>query len=335
MDIDLRMYPFDFRSYVTRGIIWGQRQLFCKALKGLTDHSLMPLHCQGDSANALIEDTLRSGKPCLISRFGSVEIDAALRGYDIDRKGCFCEKLLQIVIGRSGPFWWDNSVRRGLLRTAGVFPADDVTLMRFSRRVLEDCRQVDILGTWNARERMLWRKFFPCAKGVGLGDLDPFFREHPWSRVLKGKKVLVVHSFTNTITDQYARREKLFANPEMLPDFTLIPYRSVMSYLGLETPYRDWFEALDRMCEDISKIDFDVAILGCGAYGMSLGAFIKFRLGKQAIHLGGVSQLLFGIKGGRWDGLPEYRALYNEFWVRPLDTERPKMYKALESGAYW
>ena len=45
---------------------------------------------------------------------------------------------------------------------------------------------------------------------------------------------------------------------------------------------------------------FDVAIIGCGAYGMPLAAMLK-QAGKQAIHLGGATQLLFGIKGKRWE----------------------------------
>ena len=44
-----------------------------------------------------------------------------------------------------------------------------------------------------------------------------------------------------------------------------------------------------------------VALLGCGAYGMPLGAFIKDGLKKPAIHVDGVLQLLFEIKGKRWD----------------------------------
>ena len=44
------------------------------------------------------------------------------------------------------------------------------------------------------------------------------------------------------------------------------------------------------------KFDFDVALIGCGAYGFPLAAKLK-TAGKQAIHLGGVLQALFGIKG--------------------------------------
>ena len=52
------------------------------------------------------------------------------------------------------------------------------------------------------------------------------------------------------------------------------------------------------MEERIGKIDFDVALLGCGAYGLPFAASIK-RMGKKAVHLGVATQILFGIKGKR------------------------------------
>lgn len=85
----------------------------------------------------------------------------------------------------------------------------------------------------------------------------------------------------------------------------------------------------------VARFGFDVALLGCGAYGMSLGAFIKRDLGLKAVHLGGVTQVLFGIKGGRYDSNPYYNRLYNDFWVRPNESERPSNFLQHEGGAYW
>ena len=53
------------------------------------------------------------------------------------------------------------------------------------------------------------------------------------------------------------------------------------------------------MKSEIDKCDYDVCLIGCGAYGFPLAAHVKHK-GKQAIHLGGTLQLLFGIKGNRW-----------------------------------
>lgn len=327
-------YPMDLRAYLTRGIIWAQRLVFSRILNGINDHRPIPPDAEGQAANDLVRRFLERGTPCLIARFGCVELDAALRGHDIARRAPAVRKALDLLTGASGPFWWDNSIRANLLRTAGVFPVDDVTLMCFSERLLSDARSVDVLGSWNARELELKKRLFPNCRAIDLGGLDAFPYRNPWSAALAGRRVLVVHPFCQTIAAQYARREKLFEDPAVLPTFQLMTYRPVTSFLGLQTPYRDWFEALDAMCADIAKMDFDVALIGCGAYGLSIGTFVKNVLGRQAVLLGGGTQLLFGIKGRRWDGGP-YSRFYNEFWVRPGEAERPANYRRHEGGAYW
>jgi hypothetical protein len=88
------------------------------------------------------------------------------------------------------------------------------------------------------------------------------------------------------------------------------------------------------MCEQIASKEFDVAILGCGAYGLPLASFVK-SLSKKAVHLGGATQILFGIKGKRWDDRPLYRSLYNDHWVRAAPGETPANHVSMEGGAYW
>jgi len=82
------------------------------------------------------------------------------------------------------------------------------------------------------------------------------------------------------------------------------------------------------------KIDFDVALIGAGSYSIPLASFVK-GIGKKAIHLGGETQILFGIKGGRWDVREAERSFYNEHWVRPLSSEVPQNYQNVENGCYW
>ena len=52
--------------------------------------------------------------------------------------------------------------------------------------------------------------------------------------------------------------------------------------------------------------------------------------------LGASVQLLFGIRGARWESSPELRPmLANPAWVRPAESERPEGFKTVEDGAYW
>ncbi len=143
-------------------------------------------------------------------------------------------------------------------------------------------------------------------------------------------------------------------------DGVLIPnpgyptYTSVTNLVGAVPLYYDlkestnWepdFEALEKMEQDKSKIDFDVCLLGCGAYGMPLAAFIKSKLQKTAIHIGGSLQLFFGIKGNRWENpeygiwatndIGRYPKLFNEYWIRPYGGSQVKGSEKVDDNCYW
>ena len=64
-----------------------------------------------------------------------------------------------------------------------------------------------------------------------------------------------------------------------------------------------------------------------------LAAYVK-RLGKQSVVTAGATQLLFGIKGARWDKA-ETPVPYNDNWIRPRESEKPSGAQSVESGCYW
>jgi hypothetical protein len=75
--------------------------------------------------------------------------------------------------------------------------------------------------------------------------------------------------------------------------------------------------------------------IGAGAYGLPLAAFVKEQ-GRQAVHVGGATQLLFGVKGRRWEAESEdVVALFNDYWVRPSAEETPAGASLVEGGCYW
>ena len=156
----------------------------------------------------------------------------------------------------------------------------------------------------------------------------------PWTSALVGKKVLVVHPFAVTICSQYQGRERLFRDRSILPNFSIITLRPPQTIGHGTDGFGSWIEALDHLICQVSKIEFDVALIGCGAYGLPLGAAIK-AMGKPSIHLGGALQLLFGIRGRRWEAMPQYASLMNDSWVRPSQDEIPVGAKKVDGGCYW
>lgn len=290
-------------------------------------------HHVGPAANDAIRDRLLRPEPCMVCRFGRTELTTIDRYLDIRADGSPLRKSLRYVRHRTGPFWWDDEARREMRIQSGFFPSTDESLARFCELMLAETEHVDVLGTWQPEELRVAERF-PDATIVPLADLEPYLHARPWSEVLEGRTVLVIHPFEESIRSQFARREEIFPGRRVLPPFELKTLRAVQSVVGTGVEFDTWFEALDRMCEQVSGISFDVAIIGAGAYGFPLAAHVK-KMGRQAVHLGGATQLLFGIRGKRWDDRPEFHPLFNEAWVHPSAEEVPTNYKALEQGAYW
>jgi hypothetical protein len=282
-------------------------------------------------SNDLIYKHLVSDEPCMISRFGSTEMNCVVNYMGIhDSK----KDWVGYIKGKSLPWWWESGTINQMKICAGFFSPEIMHIERFCELMIEDIKSVDILGSW-LQEEVLFDDSLQGAKRVPLEDLEPFFSANPWTRALKNKKVLVVHPFADTIERQYQKRELLFDNG-LLPDFDLITIKAVQSAAGEKPEYDTWFDALDAMKMEIDSVDFDICILGCGAYGLPLAAHIK-RQGKKAVHLGGVTQMLFGIKGKRWEQFIvwPYANMFNEHWIRPGQKEKPKSAALIEDACYW
>lgn len=328
------------KDYLIRGIRLGYRKLSGKSF-------LAPeCDCDRQSANDRIFNLLSSGKPCMISRFGTVEINCINNYLCVQRgKDDYYAAINNFITDKTHTPWWFEDHFKTMAACAGIFPPSKITSEKFSQLSLEAIPQIDILGC-----HQYYEKFMPLrddVQKVQLEMLYPFFVERPWTRALKGKRVLVVHPFTETIRKQYEKRKELFDNPDVLPDYTLLTLKAEQTIGGVSR-FDSWFDALDHMKQEISKIDFDICILGCGAYGMPLAAYVK-SIGKQAIHIGGGTQLLFGIKGKRWveqyhdiwhyrpgtDININYRPLFNDSWVFAGEEERPAAADNVEGGCYW
>lgn len=213
---------------------------------------------------------------------------------------------------------------------------------KFLDIMLEATANCDVFGTWNGH--LGFEEYFikttkkELPLFVGYSFFEPHINaETPFTYALKDRDVLVIHPFAQTIQEQYKKREKLFKNPKVLPSFNLKTFKAIQTINGQKDDrFANWFEALDWMSEEIAKIDFDIALIACGAYGFPLASRIK-NMGKIAIHCGGVLQLLFGIKGKRWEvEMPSVgEALFNEYWVRPNAQETIKDNQNIENGCYW
>ena len=275
-----------------------------------------------EEINNCIKDMILSGNPFLAGRFGATEL-FCVRTFDFEVESKYDKVLSQME------------------NWSGFFPSKKELGDKFKNLMLDLLPEANVMGIWMLPFEEYYLNSYgnKQLKTTYLLDLEPWSSpEKPWSAALKGKKVLVIHPFKETIERQYKRREEIFPGTDILPKFELITLKAVQTVAGEEdNRFSTWFDALEWMYQEAMKIDFDVAIIGCGAYGFPLAAKLK-QAGKQAIHLAGATQLLFGIKGKRWEENTAFsyvQKFFNDAWVYPSDEDKPKEASKVENGCYW
>lgn len=205
---------------------------------------------------------------------------------------------------------------------------------KFYKTTVNALEQIDILASWVPSESWFEKELGDSAK-VPLEAPEPFRSENPWSQALAGKKVLVIHPFDQSIRDQYSTHgDNIFGGRGVLPVFELLTFRPPQAYFGEVRNANEWFQKLEEMIHSIRKLSFDIALIGAGPFGLPLASEIK-KMGKQSVVMGGATQLLFGILGGRWSEDLEIRSLRNDLWVYPLPSETPSGAQQIERSAYW
>ena len=286
-----------------------------------------------DIASKIIYNHLTNSNPCMIARFGSTEMLTMCNYLGVHKQG---KNILGYIKNNTFSWWWEENTLNQIKQWSGFFPSKVNKVEQFCELMFEDIKQLDVLGSWLANETYFDNEL-KNKKKIRLLLFDPFWANTPWTLALKEKKILVVHPFAETIELQYKKRKFLFKN-NLLPDFELKTIKAVQSIAGAKTQFKDWFEALEYMKNEIDKIDYDICLIGAGAYGFPLAAHVK-RMGKKAFHIGGSLQLLFGIRGKRWESNYnsdfDYASLVNKYWVKPQKNETPVGAVKVENACYW
>lgn len=314
---DLKMF---YRFYITGLIRTGYAKITKRKLRSpiYVGHFVK----KQNIANEILKKMILQDKPFMFGRYGSNEL--LIAGYAIMyQKGIIDEiplKKIELACAQ-----------------CGFFPVTQEAILDFAEILIEASKECTMYGTF----RMIWEDYFIekyMPRDViltHLNMLDFWKYDEPFICKLKGKKVLVIHPLAKQICKQYKNRKKIFNSKEWLPDFELKTIEAIQTIAGnRDDRFSSWKEALEYMQSEVDKITFDIAILGCGAYGMPLAAYIK-KSGKQVIYMGGVLQMMFGIRGNRWDKDPKASALYNEYWVSPSKESVPKNSDIVEQGCYW
>lgn len=270
-----------------------------------------------DYSNEILKQMILSDQPFSAIRFGAVEL-SCVNNYE------------KIQLG------WKKSYKKPVVYSikngAGVFPTTIESLNQYAQTAIQAFLDAQILGISGIHmEDYFYQKYASQCKVIQYEAFEPLRGD--WIQALKGKKVLVISPFKEEIESQYARIDSIFPKGT-IPSFHLEVFQSVQTIAEEEdSRFSSWHEALLYMEDQIRQLDFDIALVGAGAYGTPLCSFIAKVLHRQAIQTGGATQTMFGILGKRWEKRPHVAKYVNEFWIRPYT--KPKGYEKVEKGCYW
>jgi hypothetical protein len=278
-----------------------------------------------------IKHALTKGEGLLVGRFGTIEFE--------------------------GVYWtttWPESVwpegRRAMLeRNAGVFSSDMDSVRGWASEYGAAIRASDILAVgWHApivkSESELLLRWGWHGKKVALRSLEPYYvnKENRWSSVIKDEHICVVTSFAESASLQVQKGEHVvwdknagYLWPKQI-SFVKTGYAPALAHgrAGWEESPESWKEAVEYTVGEVLKSDARVVFIGCGGLGMIIGARLK-AAGKICIVMGGATQVLFGIKGHRWETHPVISTFWGKEWIWPSIEETPRGAGGVEDACYW
>ena len=271
-------------------------------------------------ANEYIHNALLDDIPFSMIRPGFVEIDDF----------CYYDEV---------KYWPPDGLRKRTKRLRSTFESDsDYELYEESLRAnLSDVDAICVYRTF--RYKYFCEKYLEKKPIFDAGVLCPIKYAKPWTKALEGKKVLIVSVFSELIEKQYSIIHKVFPEGNPWPNIELTTVQSVWygSYELRDRRFNSYFDALKYLYEECMKRDFEVALLCCSKLGIDLAPMLK-RAGKKAIQMGGDMQIMFGIRGKRWDNNRVLMKYYNDYWVRPDVKEtgaNSVIVERADDGCYW
>lgn len=295
---------------------WVRQRVRDARIKRLFSDRMAP---NDEAGQALIAQAIASGKPAGIGKIGGLEGEAA--GFYLNQR-------------KSGAPY-PPLLREQMFLNVGLFPVNDDSLDRFCAALIEASTHLDVMGVMGyTGEPDVLLNHATQAKLISLDALDPWYFDQPWSAQLAGKRVVVVSPFARTIESQYARRAEIWPGKKVLPEFQLRTVRMPLSP-GLADPEeKSWEERFERMKAAVDAEPYDVLLVGAGGISLLLAAHAK-KTGHVGFHTGGPTQVLFGIRGRRWDVDETFKPFINDAWTRPSGEEAPSAAQKIERGCYW
>jgi hypothetical protein len=247
---------------------------------------------------------------------------------------------------------------REMTKNAGFWNGYNITihdaLDDWSIKTLEAISQLDVAVAWNpaapSQELELLNHFSPKSKKVVLRALEPYYTpQNQYTQTMTQGKIAVIGPFAKTIKAQWENMSRIFPNagtagPMWLPTQELVTINaSYGPHMTSKDISKSWTPnirnngpnaALDYLEAEVLKSKAKYAFVGIGSLSLILISRLK-KHGIIAIHTGGGTQIMFGVKGKRWSNHNIISKFFNQSWVNPLPEEIPSGADEVEGGCYW
>jgi hypothetical protein len=229
---------------------------------------------------------------------------------------------------------------------AGIMISSFDSHIKYSKLFLESFQECEIFLNW-APFDCVYQSCFTSMKILEelykskdtvyseVLDIYHYIYAIPWTFALKGKRILMVSNFAESIEEKINVRKEIYGI-DLFPDCEIITIRPPQTQGSEESEEFDI--ELNKFTEKLDKIkdNYDIALVSCGGYGNLVCSHI-YKSGKSAIYVGGVLQMYWGILGNRWfENRPDVIRLFlNKHWSRGKDSEKPRDHKTIEGSCYW
>ena len=267
--------------------------------------------------------------------------------------------LIWFIQQRSQENPYPNQIKHDMFVNAGLWAppgrTQDAVLDEWANATIDAIKQMNAIAIWNPmfqkEEAALVSRLNPTAHHVPLRALEPFYTPtHQYTTKMTKGHIAVVSPFAESIQQQISRLQEVFPQtvtqgppgPMWLPTQT---FRPIKAHYGPNITNKETWSpeilaagpkaAIQHLADRVvADPDTRYALVGIGALSLPLVAELK-RRGLVAVHTGGGTQIMFGIKGRRWDNHGTISKFYNTTWIRPSTEEIPTEAAKVERGCYW
>jgi hypothetical protein len=247
---------------------------------------------------------------------------------------------------------------REMTKNAGFWNGYNITihdaLDDWAIKTLEAISQLDVAVAWNpavpSQELEILNYYAPKAKKVVLRALEPYYTpQNQYTQEMTQGKIAVVGPFAKSIKAQWQKIPQIFpvggpAGQMWQPNQELITINALYGpYMTSNDISKSWAAnirnngpnaAIDYLESEVIKSKAKYVFVGIGSLSLILIGRLK-KQGIIAIHTGGGTQIMFGVKGKRWANHNIISKFFNPTWVNPLPEEAPSGASEVEGGCYW